>query len=212
MVSFTKDDFKLRLVGAADALIAKCDYLSIIDTRFGDGDHGITIKKIAELIKRECSEWGDASFGTFFEKLSRGIMGISGGAAGPLWGTLFGGFSLSLGDKQELTSSDIIRMFSDGLSEMQDITAAKIGDKTMMDVLIPVVETVKGMENNCPVNEILETAAEAAQKGCKATLEYAAKFGRAKNYKEQTIGTPDAGAVSLAEFFDGLAKYGSLHQ
>lgn len=204
-MSFTKDDFKLRLVGAADALIAKCDYLSEIDARFGDGDHGVTIRKIAELIKRECSEWGDASFGSFFEKLSRGIMGISGGAAGPLWGTLFGGFGFSMGDKQELDSSDIVKMFSNGLLEMQDLTAAKAGDKTMMDVLIPAVEAVKQMENY-EVDEIFKAAAEAAEKGCKATEGYAAKFGRAKNYKEQTIGTPDAGAVSLAEFFTGLDK------
>ncbi|MCL1875109.1 MAG: dihydroxyacetone kinase subunit L [Synergistaceae bacterium] len=204
-MSLTKNDLKLRLLGAAGALIAKCDYLSEIDARFGDGDHGVTIKKIAELIKQECSEWGDASFGNFFNKLSRGTMGISGGAAGPLWGTLFGGFGLLLEDKQELTSSDVVDMFSNGLSEMQDITAAKVGDKTMMDVLIPAVEAVKQMENN-EVDEIFKAAAEAASIGCKATEGYAAKFGRAKNYKEKTIGTPDAGAVSLAEFFKGMGK------
>jgi len=204
-MSFTKGDFRSRLVGAADALIAKCGYLSEIDARFGDGDHGVTIKKIAELIKHECSEWGDASFGIFFEKLGRGIMGISGGAAGPLWGTLFGGFALSLGDKQELMPADIIEMFKNGLSEMQDITAAKVGDKTMMDVLIPAVEAIKQMDCNT-ADEILKAAAEAANKGCKATEGYAAKFGRAKNYKEQSIGTPDAGAVSLNEFFRALAE------
>ena len=200
-MSLAKDDFRLRLIRAADALVAKCDYLSEIDARFGDGDHGITIKKIAEIIKRECAEWGDASFGALLEKSSRGIMGISGGAAGPLWGTLFGGFGLSLGDKHELTSSDIVKMFSDGLSEMQDITTAKVGDKTMMDVLIPVVEAVKKLEDNCSVDEVFKAAAEAADKGCKATEGFVAKFGRAKHYKEQTIGTPDAGAVSLAELF-----------
>jgi len=205
-MNLTKDDFKHRLVEAANALIGKYDYLSGIDARFGDGDHGVTIKKIADLIKRECSEWGDASFGDFFEIVSRAIMGISGGAAGPLWGTLFGGFALSLGDKQELTSCDIVKMLSDGLCEMQDITAAKKGDKTMMDVLIPVVESVKQLENNCTIDEVFKEAAKAAEKGCKATEGYAAKFGRAKNYKEQTIGTPDVGAVSLAEFFTGLAK------
>ena len=206
IMNLTKDDFKLRLLGAADALIGKYDYLSEIDARFGDGDHGVTIKKIAGLIKRECSEWGDASFGNFLEKLSRAIMGISGGAAGPLWGTLFGGFSMSMGDKQELTSSDIVKMFSDGLSELQDITAAKVGDKTMMDALIPVVEATGQMKNNCSIDDVFKEAAKAAEKGCKATEGYAAKFGRAKNYKEQTIGTPDVGAVSLAEFFTGLAE------
>jgi dihydroxyacetone kinase-like protein len=205
MKGFTKDDFKHRLLRAADVLIAKCNYLSEIDARFGDGDHGVTIKKIAELMKHECSEWSNASFGVFLEKLGRGIMGINGGAAGPLWGTLFGGFGISLGDKHTLTSSDIVKMFIDGLSEMQDLTTAKVGDKTMMDVLIPAVEAVKKMETNS-ADEIFKMAAEAAKIGCEATRGYAAKYGRAKNYKEQTIGTPDAGAVSLAEFFAGLVS------
>jgi dihydroxyacetone kinase-like protein len=204
-MGLTKDDFKVRLKRAADALASNFYYLSKIDARFGDGDHGVTIKKIAELIRRECDEWEDASFAVFFEKLGRGIMGISGGAAGSLWGTMFGGFGLSLEDKQELTSSDIVKMFSDGLAETRDITAAKIGDKTMMDVLIPAVEAVEQMEDKS-ADEIFKAAAEAAKKGCKATEGFSAKFGRAKNYKEQTIGTPDAGAASLAEFFAGLVK------
>jgi dihydroxyacetone kinase-like protein len=116
---------------------------------------------------------------------------------------------LSLEDKQELISSDIVKMFSDGLAETRDITAAKIGDKTMMDVLIPAAETRNHMENKS-VNEIFKAAAEAAEKGCKATEGYTAKFGRAKNYKEQTIGTPDVGAVSLAILFAGLAGVRTL--
>lgn len=52
----------------------------------------------------------------------------------------------------------------------------------------------------------MEAAAQAAQEGAKASEQFVSKFGRARSYKEQTIGTPDAGAVSTALFFRGLAQ------
>lgn len=204
-MAFSKNEFAVKLTKASETLLAKSDYLSEIDARFGDGDHGITIKKIAELLKREVASWkDDESFGAFFERIGSGIMGLSGGSAGPLWGTMFEGFGRSIKGKFELTSSDIIRMFGDALTEMQEITTAKVGDKTMMDVLIPVADEVKKLSGDLYPEDIFKVAAEAAEKGCKATEGFVSKFGRAKSYKEQTLGTPDVGAVSLATFFAGL--------
>lgn len=56
------------------------------------------------------------------------------------------------------------------------------------------------------MEEILKAAAEAAKAGAAESEKFVSKFGRAKSYKEQTIGTPDAGAVSTSLFFEGLAK------
>ena len=85
---------------------------------------------------------------------------------------------------------------------MEDITNAKVGDKTMMDALIPAVAAAVAAEGDCLA--ILEAAAEAAARGAKESEQYVSKFGRARSYKEQTIGTPDAGAVSTWLFFAGL--------
>lgn len=85
---------------------------------------------------------------------------------------------------------------------MEDITTARTGDKTMMDALIPAVLAARDVEGGIP--DILKAAADAAEQGAKDSEQYVSKYGRARSYKEQTIGTPDAGAVSTSLFFRGL--------
>ena len=93
---------------------------------------------------------------------------------------------------------------SGSVEEMEDITTAKVGDKTMMDALIPAVEAAQNAEGDAKA--VLNAAAAAAQAGAKASENFVSKFGRARSYKEQTIGTPDAGAVSTSLFITGLAE------
>lgn len=95
-------------------------------------------------------------------------------------------------------------MFAGGLRSLQEITTAQVGDKTMMDALIPAVEAMQGAEGDTPA--LLQAAAMAAREGAAQSAGFASKFGRAKSYREQTIGTPDAGAVSMQYFFTGLEE------
>ena len=67
------------------------DYLSEIDSRFGDGDHGVTIGKIAGLIEKSLDGWDDDDVETFLEDLGDNTMEIGGGRAGPSYGTMIGG-------------------------------------------------------------------------------------------------------------------------
>ena len=67
-----------------------------------------------------------------------------------------------------------------------------------MDALIPAVEAAQKAEDD--IMSILEAAKEAAVRGAKESEQYISKYGRARSYKEQTIGTPDAGAVSTSLF------------
>lgn len=191
---------------AAALLLENEDHLSEIDSRFGDGDHGITIGKIARLIQQRADAWQDESIQDFLDGLGMGIMEVKGGSAGPLYGTMIGGLGVELvPDENELSADSVRRMFAGALSEMQDITTAKVGDKTMMDTLIPAVKAAQ----DCPEDDpkaVLLAAAAAAQQGAKDSEGYVSKFGRARSYKEQTIGTPDAGAVSTALFIQGLAQ------
>lgn len=180
------------------------DYLSNIDSKFGDGDHGITIAKIAAVLEKDVAGWGDKSIQKFFSDLGDDIMAVSGGSAGPLYGTMIGGLGAELKDETEVTPHLLKAMLRASLSEMQDISTAKVGDKTMMDSLIPAVLAAEAAGDS--IAEILERAKEAAAQGAKDSEQYVARFGRAKSYKEQTIGTPDAGAVSTAIFFEGLAE------
>lgn len=188
----------------SESFITCSGELSEIDSRFGDGDHGITIKKIGSLIEEKVGNWEEETFGEFFEDLGMAIMGVNGGSAGPLYGTLIGGLGADLTDEIEIDAGLLKEMFASCLSEMEGITTAKAGDKTMMDALIPAVEAAQEAEDSIPA--ILRAAAEAARRGAKESEKFVSKFGRAKSYKEQTIGTPDAGAMSTALFFEGFAK------
>lgn len=192
------------LVSAAEALVDNSDYLSEIDSRFGDGDHGITAKKIGVLIQEKVDQWEDDTIADFFDDLGMAIMGVNGGSAGPLYGTMVGGFGVNLGSETEIDAQLLKEMFAGSLSEMEDITTAKVGDKTMMDALIPAVEAAQNAEDDAAA--VMKAAAEAAKAGARESENFVSKFGRAKSYKEETIGTPDAGAVSTAMFIEGLAK------
>lgn len=178
------------------------DYLSEIDSRFGDGDHGVTIGKIASLIEKKLAAWEDDDIEEFLEDLGDSTMEIGGGSAGPLYGTLIGGLSGPLNGGGAIGEGLLKEMFTECQSAMEDITNAKVGDKTMMDALIPAVAAAGAAEGDCLA--ILEAAKEAAARGAKESEQYVSKFGRARSYKEQTIGTPDAGAVSTSLFFAGL--------
>lgn len=193
------------LDSAARLLEENSDLLSEIDSRFGDGDHGITMGKIARVIKAQTPEWGTRSIKVFLDDLGMAAMAVRGGSAGPLYGTLIGGLGAQLGEEEnQVDAEGLRRMFSGCLEEMEGITTATVGDKTMMDALIPAVQAVQQCQGD--MKEMLQAAAAAAQGGVKASEGFVSKFGRARSYKEQTIGTPDAGAVSTALFIQGLAQ------
>lgn len=193
------------LLSAGQLLGEHTDRLSDIDSRFGDGDHGITIGKISKLIAKEVPQWGDESLAQLFDNLGTAIMAVRGGSAGPLYGTMVSGLGAKLGpDEMTLDADGIRRMFAGSLESMEEITKATIGDKTMMDSLIPAVRIAQTAQGDAKA--ILEAAAEAAEAGSKASEDFISKYGRAKSYKEKTIGTPDAGAVSTALFIRGLAN------
>lgn len=178
--------------------------LSEIDSRFGDGDHGVTIGKIAQIMEKEARVWKDASLHDFVEKLGESIMGVNGGSAGPLYGTLIGGMADALEGKSQIDAATLREMFQASLASMRDLTKAQVGDKTMMDALIPAVEAARQEVGDIPA--VLAAAAGAAAQGATESESYVAKYGRAKSYKEQTVGTPDAGAVSTAMLFAALAE------
>ena len=192
------------LLHAADVLEQHAGKLSEIDSRFGDGDHGVTIVKIAKLIQEKVPAWGEESIQDFLKDLGSSTMEVRGGSAGPLYGTMLGGLGAGLGaSENQLDADGARRMLAGSLEEMRDITAAKVGDKTMMDALIPAVEAAQGAQGDAKA--VWAAAAAAAEVGAKESEQYVSKFGRARSYKEQTIGTPDAGAVSTALFLRGMA-------
>ncbi|MDR2164034.1 MAG: DAK2 domain-containing protein [Clostridiales Family XIII bacterium] len=179
---------------AADLLSANVEYLSRIDALIGDGDHGVTIGKIAHLMKEKSGEAFESA-PDFFEDMGQAVLNVQGGSAGPLWGV----FIMGMGEAE--AGAPVSEVFSSGLEGLREISGAGVGDKTMMDALIPGVEAMLAADGD---RASLSAGAAAAAKGADDTVGYAAKFGRAKNYGEKSIGVKDAGACSMALFFEGV--------
>jgi dihydroxyacetone kinase-like protein len=178
-------------------------YLGDIDSRFGDGDHGVTVEKIANFILNRTDEWEDENIKKFLESLSEGILGISGGSAGALYGMFVEGLATPLSyDASEVGPKLLKAMLTGGRDAMFSITKACVGDKTLMDVLLPAVEAADEADDD--ILSILRAADEAAEQGLEATKGMVSKVGRARNYGEKTLGTPDVGASSAALLFKGF--------
>lgn len=201
----TKEKWILIFQNISRLMINNKDILSAIDAKFGDGDHGVTIERIGIVLKNKSEEWrnNQISLKNFFQDIGNTITNINGGSAGPLYGTYFSGLGENLDESViDVDGKELKRILNSGLAELKYLTTAKVGDKTMMDTLIPATEAA--INSNDDVLEIVTKAKNAALDGAKKSEEFVSKFGRAKSYKEQTIGTPDAGAVSSTYIFIGL--------
>ena len=198
-----KEELVARLVHASDEVLQAEPELTEIDAKFGDADHGLTMAKIAKAIRNGAiSSHGNIK--GMLDDVATGVMMLNGGSAVPLWNTWLDGLQDGAPDEDTVDANGLKAMFSTAYDALEDISGAKVGDKTMMDALIPATEAItKGTGDEAA---LLAKAAEAAEQGAEATKAFVSKYGRAKSYGEKTIGTPDAGAVSMARFFRGLAK------
>ena len=193
---------KQKFNNSADNLIDAKNQLTEIDSKFGDADHGVTMEKIANTIKKTIEKSDTNSVKHLVDDIGTAIMMLNGGSAVPLWSTFITGLSVGAPDKDNADVSDIKNMFKCGLEELKDITKARVGQKTMMDVIIPASQAI--IDTDLEENQIFNYAGEVAKKCADDTKNMISEFGRAKSYKEKTIGTPDAGAMSAMYFFLGL--------
>lgn len=200
----TKCEFAMRLKHACEAVAAAEQELTEIDSKFGDADHGLTMAKIAGAISAavEASEGGIQSM---LDDAAMAVMSLNGGSAVPLWNTWLDGMQEAAPEGETVDVAGLQAIFANAFTEIDDMSGAKVGDKTMMDALIPASEAIAAYDGS-DEQELFAAAAEAAAKGAEATKQFVSKFGRAKSYGTQTIGTPDAGATSMACFFQGLAR------
>ena len=197
-----KDELASRLKNACSAVIAAQDELTEIDSHFGDADHGVTMTKIAQAIAGSIPSAGGIK--GMLEDAAMEVMMINGGSAVPLWNTWLDGLAEAAPEGDELDAEGLKQMLGHALEELAALSKAKVGDKTMMDALIPATEAALACQGS--EDDIFAAAAKAALEGAEASRNFVSKFGRARSYGEATIGTPDAGAVSMSRFFAGLAE------
>ena len=200
----TKAEFALRLKNACLCVIAAEAELTEIDAKFGDADHGFTMAKVCNAIIAAIEE-SDGGIQTLLDDAAMAVMAINGGSAVPLWNTWLDGMQEAAPEAEEIDVAGIKEIFAKAFEELDEMSGAKIGDKTMMDALIPATEAIAAYAGDSEA-ELFTQAAAAAAAGAENSKNFPSKFGRAKSYGAKTIGTPDAGAMSMAKFFEGFAK------
>jgi len=200
----TKNEFAARLHHACEAVIAAEAELTAIDSKFGDADHGLTMTKIAKAISAAVDE-SEGGIQSMLDDAAMAVMSLNGGSAVPLWNTWLDGMQEEAPEGDEIDVAGIQAIFAKALEEIDDMSGAKVGDKTMMDALIPASEAIAAYAGG-DEDGLFSAAAKAAAEGAENSKNFVSKFGRAKSYGTQTIGTPDAGATSMSYFFQGLAQ------
>ena len=200
----TKAEFALRLKRGCASVAAAEGELTEIDSHFGDADHGLTMSKIAKAISNAV-EGAEGGIQSMLDDAAMAVMTLNGGSAVPLWNTWLDGMQEAAPEGDEIDVPGLQAIFAKALEELNDMSGAKVGDKTMMDALIPASQAIAAYDGGDEAG-LFTAAARAAAEGAEASKGFVSKFGRAKSYGEKTVGTPDAGAVSMSCIFQGLAQ------
>ena len=186
-------------------IVGNREYLSEIDGAIGDGDHGINMSKGFTLCAKAING-KTLTFAQAFDAVSDALMEGIGGSMGPLYGSLFMGMADSVRDLPALDKKAFSAMLRAGLSELQDISSAGVGDKCMMDTLIPAVERFEqAVAQGDSFSQALARMKDAAAQGRDSTCDLVAKIGRASRLGERSRGVLDAGAVSCCLLLTHLA-------
>ncbi len=187
-----------------------------LDAHAGDGDFGMSVAKGFKQLK---TEWHDivtnhaTDVGSFLDACSLIIMEHCGGASGPIWGSAFRAASKNAGNKQELSMDEFAQMMAAVVKGIQDTgerafgRGAVVGDKTLIDALVPYAESwASSVINGDDIKVASKKAADAAVEGAKHTETIVARMGRAGTVGERSIGYPDAGAYALGVIFSQLSQ------
>lgn len=201
------EDARNMLLYIADKIIANKPYLTEIDSAIGDGDHGIGMAGGMQKAKRKLLKLEDQeNVYHIFEEAGQAMLMSMGGASGVIFGSLYLAGAKGMEAKNVLTAYDLAEMEEKSLAAIQERGGAKVGDKTMVDALVPAVEALKE-KADLGLLEMLKQAEEAARLGMEDTKKYVAKFGRAKSLLERAIGHQDAGATSVYLIFQGMREF-----
>ncbi|HEM3683897.1 TPA: dihydroxyacetone kinase subunit DhaL [Streptococcus suis] len=169
------------------------DYLSELDSPIGDGDHGGNMARGMAAVMQELAEKDYETADQVFKVVAMQLLSKVGGASGPLYGSAFMGIT-----KASQAGADLADTLQAGLDMIQKRGKAELGEKTMVDVWVPVIAALR--ENQLSV----ELIHEAVQ----ATKDIVATKGRASYVGERSIGHIDPGSFSSGLLFEAMLEVG----
>ena len=208
MASFKNADAKGIVLDMVKCIQTNKEYLSEVDGQIGDGDHGINMNKGFTICGERLAD-ADESFTEALDTLGNVLFTEIGGSMGPLYGTLFMDMAEAAEDAEDIDEETFGKMITAAADGVQDLAGAQVGDKTLVDALVPAKEAyLAAIADGKDFAAALEDLKAAAEKGKDSTVDMVAKLGRASRLGERSRGVLDAGATSccllLCAIADGI--------
>ena len=199
------DVFRAWITAIAAVVEEQRDHLTQLDAAIGDADHGTNLSRGFKAVVAALAADPPATPGGVLTLTGRTLISKVGGASGPLYGTAFRRAGKSLGDAPDVDLAALATALEAALAGIQQLGAAKEGDKTMVDVLAPATSAFsKAVAEGQPAADALAALVAAAQTGAEATVSMQALKGRASYLGPRSVGHEDPGAASSALILGAL--------
>ncbi|GMA09367.1 dihydroxyacetone kinase subunit L [Tetragenococcus halophilus subsp. flandriensis] len=211
-IKLDKPYFANSIKNIAEMIEKQRDHLTELDSKIGDGDHGINLSIGFREVEKNLSEYMENTedIEAFLKKVGMTLLGKVGGASGPLYGSFFMKMGKGLTDKNEINISEFGQMIENGVVSVETRGKAVVGQKTMVDALRPGVDYLKAASADDDSLEVFGKFIEIMQEGAEKTTDMVAKKGRAARLGERSVGHKDPGAESawliMNSFFSELKK------
>lgn len=198
--------FRAWIEGTARVIEANRDHLTQLDAAIGDADHGINLARGFSAVLAALDAKPAATPGAVLALTGATLISKVGGASGPLYGMAFRRAGQALGTAQDVDLAVLCQALEAALGGVQQLGAAREGDKTMVDALAPATRALaKAVAEGAAQPDALAAAAAAAAEGAAATVSMQARKGRASYLGPRSVGHEDPGAASAALILAALA-------
>ncbi|WP_127958151.1 dihydroxyacetone kinase subunit DhaL [Serratia microhaemolytica] len=192
-----KSDILAWLSQCATTYAEQMHFLTELDRDIGDADHGVNMHRGFQHVAALLPAIERHDIGTLFKNTGMTLFSSVGGASGPLYGTFFVCAASAAGARTSLTLKDLLDAMSVGIDGVVARGKAALGDKTLCDVWLPVLETAKqALSDGIEPMQILALIESSAEQCVINTIMMQAKKGRASYLGERSIGHQDPGATS----------------
>lgn len=197
-MSLTRTQIVNWLYRCGDIFNQQSDYLTGLDREIGDADHGLNMHRGFSKVVEKLPAIADKDIGFILKNTGMTLLSSVGGASGPLFGTFFIRAAQVTQAHQSLSLEELYQMMREGADGVISRGKAEPGDKTMCDVWLPVVESLRlACERNLSIPAALDAAAAQAEAAAQSTITMQARKGRASYLGERSIGHQDPGATSV---------------
>jgi dihydroxyacetone kinase phosphoprotein-dependent L subunit len=183
-------------------------YFYELDAAAGDADFGVSLASGFKVVKSDWEELDRSSIGSFLLKISMIISRHVGGCSGPIWGTGFMRAGMLAKDKSSITLAELEEMLSAAIQGIQQRGGAEVGDKTLLDALIPMRDAIKAhaASGDADPAAVLKEVTQIANDAIERTKGWIARRGRQSFTGERSSGTPDPGIVAIATMMNDICE------